>query len=215
MFGVALRNRWMKTGLLLRGNDGPWIRETVDVKRSSEMDTGFMHATTSLGQENGNFTSACQEPLESALAASKELVARLQKIADTRTAEKRILEMIADGVGLPDVLNELCSTIDACSSGTSSFVCLMDANGQLWPSAAPGIAPPLAAAITPFAVGPNRGSCGTAAFTKQRVVIEDVSSDPKWPDDIREIALTNGVRAAWSEPLISREGEVLGTFCLS
>jgi formate hydrogenlyase transcriptional activator len=188
----------------------------VDVKRSSEMDTGFTHAKTSLGQENGNFTSARQEPLESALAASRELAVRLQKIADTRTAEKRILEMIADGVGLPDVLNELCSTIDACSSGASSFVCLMDANGkQLWPSAAPRIPPPLAAAITPFAIGPNRGSCGTAAFTKQRVIIDDVSTDPKWPDDIREIALTHGVRAAWSEPLISREGEVLGTFCLS
>lgn len=135
---------------------------------------------------------------------------------NTRPAENRILEMIADGVDLPIVLNELCSSIDARSPGASSFVCVMDPNGeQLWPSAGPHIPTPLTAAITPFAIGPNRGSCGTAAFTKRRVIIEDISSDPKWPDEIRQVALMHGVRAAWSEPLISREGHVLGTFCLS
>jgi GAF domain-containing protein len=133
-----------------------------------------------------------------------------------RAAEKRILEMIADDVGLSEILNDLCSAIDAHTPGASSFVCLMDPDGkQLWPTAGPRIPASLTAAISPFPIGPNRGSCGTAAFTKQRVIISDVSSDPKWPDEIRELALTHGVRAAWSEPLISKDGDVLGTFCLS
>jgi len=123
--------------------------------------------------------------------------------------------MIANGASLSDVLNDLCSAIDTHSSGTS-FVCLMDQSAdQLVPIAGPHLPPAFARAITPWPIGPNRGSCGIAAFTKQRVVIPDVSDDPRWPDDARELAIAHGVCAAWSEPLISKDGEVLGTFCIS
>ena len=123
--------------------------------------------------------------------------------------------MIANGADLSDVLNELCAAIDTHSSGTS-FVCLMDqAGNQLLPIAGPHLPSAFARAITPWPIGPNRGSCGTAAFTKQRVVIADISDDPRWPDDARGLAIAHGVCAAWSEPLISKDGEVLGTFCIS
>ncbi len=123
--------------------------------------------------------------------------------------------MIANGANLSDVLNELCAAIDTHSSGTS-FVCLMDqAGNQLLPIAGPHVPSGFARAITPWPIGPNRGSCGTAAFTKERVVIPDISDDPRWPDDARGLAIAHGVCAAWSEPLISKDGEVLGTFCIS
>src|SRR3989454_5774581 len=89
------------------------------------------------------------------------------------------------------------------------------AGNQLLPIAGPHLPSAFARAITPWPIGPNRGSCGTAAFTKQRVVIPDVSDDPRWPDDARGLAIAHGVCAAWSEPLISKDGEVLGTFCIS
>jgi formate hydrogenlyase transcriptional activator len=47
------------------------------------------------------------------------------------------------------------------------------------------------------------------------VIIPDISNDPRWPDKARDLALNHGFCAAWSEPLISSDGEVLGTFCLS
>src|SRR5467141_1240695 len=138
-----------------------------------------------------------------------------KRTATLHAAEKRTLEMIANGANLSDVLNELCAAIDTHSSGTS-FVCLMDqAGNQLLPIAGPHIPAALTAAITPWPIGPNRGSCGTAAFTKQRVIIPDISNDPRWPDKARDLALNHGFCAAWSEPLISKDGEVLGTFCLS
>jgi formate hydrogenlyase transcriptional activator len=129
-------------------------------------------------------------------------------------AEKRTLEMIADGASLPDVLNELCAAIDDYASATS-FVCLLDAgSNELYPIAGPHVPVAFATAITPWSIGPDRGSCGTAAFTKSRVIIPDISNDARWPDDARPVALDNGVYAAWSEPLISQSGEVLGTFCI-
>ena len=131
-------------------------------------------------------------------------------------AEKRTLEMMANGASLPEVLNDLCAAIDAHAPPATSMVCLMGPDGkQLWPGAGPGIPAAFRAAITPWPIGPNRGSCGTAAFTKQRVIIPDVSNDPRWPDEARDLALSCGFCAAWSEPLISKDGEVLGTFCVS
>jgi PAS domain S-box-containing protein len=131
-------------------------------------------------------------------------------------AEKRTLEMMANGASLSEVLNDLCASIDAHAPPVASMVCLMDPDGkQLSPSASPHIPAALTAAITPWPIGPNRGSCGTAAFTKQRVIIPDISNDPRWPDEARDLALSHGFCAAWSEPLISKDGEVLGTFCLS
>jgi len=131
-------------------------------------------------------------------------------------AEKRTLEMMANGAGLPEVLNDLCASIDAHAPPVTSMVCLMDPEGkQLLPGAGPRVPAGFTAAITPWPIGPNRGSCGTAAFTKQRVIIPDISSDPRWPVEARDLALNHGFCAAWSEPLISKDGEVLGTFCLS
>jgi len=131
-------------------------------------------------------------------------------------AEKRTLEMIANGASLSEVLNDLCAAIDAHAPAAASMVCLMDPDGkQLLPGAGPHVPAAFTTAITPWPIGPNRGSCGTAAFTKQRVIIPDISNDPRWPDEARDLALTHGFRAAWSEPLISKDGEVLGTFCVS
>ena len=131
-------------------------------------------------------------------------------------AEKRTLEMMANGASLSDVLNDLCAAIDAHAPPATSMVCLMDSDRkQLLPVAGPGVPAAFRAAITPWPIGPNRGSCGTAAFIKQRVIISDVSNDPRWPDETRDLALNYGFSGAWSEPLISNDGEVLGTFCMS
>ena len=132
------------------------------------------------------------------------------------SAEKRTLEMLANGASLSEVLNDLCAAIDAHAPPATSMVCLMEPDGkQLVPGAGPRVPAAFTAAITPWPIGPQRGCCGTAAFTKQRVIIPDISNDPRWPDEARDLALIHGFRAAWSEPLISKDGEVLGTFCLS
>ena len=131
-------------------------------------------------------------------------------------AERRTLEMMANGASLSEVLNDLCAAMDAHAPPVASMVCLMDPGGkQLLPCAGPRISEAFTAAITPWPIGPNRGSCGTAAFMKQRVIISDISNDRRWPDEARDLALNHRFCAAWSEPLISKDGEVLGTFCVS
>src|ERR1700720_180150 len=130
-------------------------------------------------------------------------------------AEKRTLEMIANGSCLAAVLEMLCETIDAQASNIKSAVMLMDADGiHLRPAAGPRLPKGWVEAITPLKIGPCIGSCGTAASLKQRVIVCDISTDPLWAD-YRDLALSHGFRAAWSQPLLSKNQEILGTFCVS
>src|ERR1700756_2399159 len=130
-------------------------------------------------------------------------------------AEKRTLEMIASGACLADILEGLCETIDAQASNIKSSVMLMDADGMhLRPAAGPRLPKGWVEAITPLKIGPCIGSCGTAASLKQRVIVSDIATDPLWAD-YRDLAQSHGLRAAWSQPLLSKNQEVLGTFCVS
>jgi GAF domain-containing protein len=127
-------------------------------------------------------------------------------------AEKQTLEKMANGASLSEVLNDLCAAIDAHAPPVTSMVCLM--NGEwLAPCAGPHVPATFKAAITPWRIGPE-ASCGAAAFTKQRVIVPNISNDPRWPDDARDLTLSHGFVAAWSEPLLSKDGEVLGTFAM-
>ena len=127
-------------------------------------------------------------------------------------AEKRTLEMIANGARLTDILESLCHTIDAQAGNIISAVMLLDTDGaHLSPVAAPRLPEGWIEAITPLKIGPGIGSCGSAAFLKQRVIVSDIATDPLWVD-YRDAALRHGLRAAWSQPLHSKNQQVLGTF---
>ena len=132
-----------------------------------------------------------------------------------RAAEKRTLEMIADGASLKDILNHLCSSIDVQVSPSVTTVQLMDPDGKrLWQSAGPLVPREWASVISPGPVALEAGLCGTAAFLKARVIVTDVATDPNWPDQYRDLAIRNGIRAAWSQPILTKDNQVLGTFAL-
>jgi PAS domain S-box-containing protein len=130
------------------------------------------------------------------------------------SSEKHLLEMIAGGAPLLAVLNELCRTIDEQSPGLISTVLSLDEDGQrLWPLAGPGVPQGWTRMVSPLTIGPCVGSCGTAAYRKEAVVVSDIATDPLWAD-FREAALGFGLKACWSTPLLSTTGLVLGTFAI-
>jgi len=138
----------------------------------------------------------------------------LKRVESLLSAEKRTLEMIASCASLTDILANLCNVIDAHAPDAISSILLMDADGKrLWPAAGSRIPKAYAEAISPVPIGPCVGSCGTAAFLKKMVIVSDIATDPLWAV-YREVAFSHGFGAAWSQPLISKNNEVLGTFCL-
>ena len=145
-----------------------------------------------------------------------ELAPRNQSLL---AAAKRTLEMIAGGMSLPDVLTNLCAAIDSQNSDIMSTALLMDPDGQrLWLVAGPRVPDIWKQALNPVVIGPDTGSCGTAAYREERVIIADVATDPRWSGltgaQSREAAVGQGIRAAWSDPVMSKDGELLGTFAL-
>src|SRR6266446_5753324 len=138
--------------------------------------------------------------------------ANLKRAEALLAAEKRTLEMIASGACLADILERLCEAVDAQASNIKSAVMLMDADGMhLRTAAGPRLAKGWIEAITALEIGPTVGSCGSAAFLKHRVIVSDIATDPLWAN-YRELALGYGLRAAWSQPLLSKDQQVLGTF---
>src|SRR6267142_6528622 len=132
-----------------------------------------------------------------------------------RTAERRTLEMIADGASLKDVLTHLCESIDVQVSPSVTSVLLMESDGKhLVLTAGPRVPPEWVCSLGPVPVAPDAGLCGTAASLKTRVIVTDVATEPNWHDEYRDLAIRNGIRAAWSEPILTKDNQVLGTFAL-
>ena len=138
-----------------------------------------------------------------------------KRVASLLAAERRTLEMIAGGASLTEVLENLCDTIDDQDPEIISSILLMDPGGeQLWPTAGRRVPEGWRRTITPLPIGPYMGSCSAAAFLKKPVIAFDIASDPFTAAEYRDIALSYGLRAAWSQPLISKDKQVLGTFAI-
>src|SRR5271169_1099913 len=122
------------------------------------------------------------------------------------------LKMILIGTSLTDVLTNVTRLIEAHSDGMLCSIFLLDTDGQhLRYAAAPNLPESYRAATDGLRIGPDAGSCGTAAYLRQPVFSADILSDPRWAR-FRDSAMQAGLRAAWSSPIMSHEGVVLGTF---
>ncbi|MEP6500433.1 PAS domain S-box protein [Microcoleus vaginatus ZQ-A4] len=128
------------------------------------------------------------------------------------TGQKQILEMIAKGAPLGNTLNTLVEIIEQQSRDVIGSILLLAPDGKhLLHGAAPSLPDSYNAAIHGRAIGPDVGSCGTAAFTRQQVIVTDIASDPLW-ENYRDLALSFGLRSCLSTPIFSSQGQVLGTF---
>jgi len=141
------------------------------------------------------------------------------RVRDSLAAiHQRTLELIVHGASLQDVLGALCDGIDALDPDVISSVLLADADGQhLWPAAGRRVPDDYKQLITPLPIGPAIGACGTAAFRKERVISSDIATDSLWSgpaEKYRRMALQHGLHTAWSVPIVSENGTLLGTFGL-
>jgi len=126
----------------------------------------------------------------------------------------KILEMIAAGAPLKDTLEALIHLVEKLFKANIGSILLLDEEGKhLRCGAAPGLPEEYVRAIDGVAIGPCVGSCGTAAYIGQTVIVADIAQDSLW-EDYRDLALRHGLRACWSVPIFSTARQVLGTFAL-
>ncbi len=124
------------------------------------------------------------------------------------------LKMMLIGASLNEVLRSITRLIEAHSEGMLCSIFLLDEDGlHLRYGAAANLPQAYQAATDGVCIGPNVGSCGAAAYLRQPVFISDMLSHPNW-EGFRDVVLQSGLRAAWSTPILSHDGKVLGTFCM-
>ena len=145
---------------------------------------------------------------------SARIPAEGQATAALVRGQTGILELVARGAPLSDILSALTRFAEQQSDGMLCSILLADLQaGVLRHGAAPSLPAAYTGAIDGLPIGPAVGSCGTAAFRAERVIVADIERDPLWVD-YADLALSHGLRACWSTPILARSGQVLGTFAL-
>ncbi len=127
-------------------------------------------------------------------------------------AQCGILESIALGRPLHEMLRTIVELIEARSHGMLCSILLLDGD-RIRHVAAPNLPQEYVSAIEGERIGPDAGSCGTAAFTGKPVIVEDIATHPAWAN-YRQLALPHGLVACWSVPILTPEHQVLGTFAM-
>ena len=129
-------------------------------------------------------------------------------------ARRQVLELLAAGAPLEQVLDSLLRGVEAANPGMVCSVMLLDEEGKhMLVGAGPSLPAFFNAAIHGQPVGYGNGSCGKAITSNSRIIVEDIASDPLWAP-FREIAARAGLAACWSDPIRGANGKVLGSFAI-
>lgn len=129
--------------------------------------------------------------------------------------QKKALELIIAGADLRDTLELLTSALEA-NAGRKVIATIMLASADgtyLYPAAGKSAPPSWRDYIARVPIESGAGSCGSCAFQRERIVVSDIATDPRW-SSYKNVALALGLHACWSTPIVSAEGAVLGTYAI-
>jgi PAS domain S-box-containing protein len=152
--------------------------------------------------------------VEAALALGEER-GKATRAAAFEAGQREILEAIASGSPLAQVLEQIVLLVESQAEGMLCSLLLVDAaRGVVHSGVGPHLPPTLMRGIEGAPIGPQAGSCGTAAYRRERVIVEDIGTHPAWAA-YRNLALPFGLRACWSTPICSPDrARVVGTFAM-
>ena len=136
-----------------------------------------------------------------------------RKLAERMESDRRqILEQVAQNQQLPGILASTVTMLEAQIVGSRISIMLLR-NDRLWLGASSQSLTDYALSLDGMAIGTNAASCGIAAFLGETVIVEDIACDSLC-DEMRDVALSHGLRACWSMPIPTRDGGVLGTLAV-
>ncbi|MDX1722521.1 MAG: EAL domain-containing protein [Pseudomonas sp.] len=199
----------------IAAEDRERTQATVDAIMAGESHHGFRNSAR---RKDGSIVhllwSAGWSENDRTLFAVAHDVTRLVYNEAYAEDQRDILSMISTDQALPDILKTICLLAQSQAPDTLCSVLLVDSEQKhLIHGATPSLPESFNRAVHGITIGPSVGSCGTAVYRRQLVIVEDIDSDPLW-HEFRDLALQHGLHACWSIPLISHHGDVLGTFAI-
>jgi len=144
----------------------------------------------------------------------KYVCAILSDVTETRqlrSLQQLILSALADELPITAIADQLCRRVEELAPDVVASVLHIDAGGHIHPLGAPSLPEDYSKALDGVAIGPNVGSCGSAAYFGKPMLATDIDADPRWqPYKARPLEV--GLRACWSTPIKAKDGRVIGTF---
>jgi two-component system sensor histidine kinase/response regulator len=148
------------------------------------------------------------------LSQGRTVQTELEKSSQVLEEERRVLELIAKGASLHEVLNALTKSIETMAPHCFCTILLLDEDRRTLLEGSGGSLPPeYIRAINGLEIGPNVGACGSAAFRNQTTVVKDIATDFRFAP-VKDFMLSFGLRACWSVPIRDSNKNVLGTFAM-
>src|SRR3954452_362398 len=144
----------------------------------------------------------------------KYIFALLSDISENkqlRSLQQLIMGALADELPLTEIADQLCRRVEAIAPDVVASVLHVDSDGLVHPLGGPSLPDDYSRALEGIAIGPDVGSCGSAAYYGKPVLAEDLDTDPRWqPYKTRPLEV--GLKACWSTPIKATDGRVIGTF---
>src|SRR5579863_238395 len=148
------------------------------------------------------------------LKESQQDQEKLERSSRVIEEERHVLELIAKGCSLKEVLNALTGAIERMAPECYCTVLLLDEDGKrLLEGSGGGLPPAYMQAVNGLEIGPEVGACGSAAFRNETTIIEDIANDHRF-GPAKDFVLSFGLRACWSVPIRDSKQKVLGTFAM-
>jgi two-component system sensor histidine kinase/response regulator len=148
------------------------------------------------------------------LSASQRDQEKLERSSRVIEEERRVLELIAKGCSLKEVLDALTGAIERMAPDCYCTVLLLDEDRKrLLEGSGGGLPPAYMQGVNGLEIGPEVGACGSAAFRNETTIIEDIAHDHRF-GAARDFVLSFGLRACWSVPIRDSTHKVLGTFAM-
>ena len=203
----------LKTAIA-RAAKGEFVRYDVEVLGSGNVVRTIDFSLNPVRDEMGEVVLLIPEGRELRDSEALQHSAERKQVKALLAGQNQILEMIAKGAKLSEVLSQLAQLIEKQSSGMRCSFLLLDKNGiNLRHGAAPSLPESYNQAIDGLKIGPYVGACGTAAYWGESVIVNDIATHPLGLY-FRKLALSHGLLACWSVPIFSTVGKVLGTVAM-
>jgi PAS domain S-box-containing protein len=152
-------------------------------------------------------------PSERGLSVYFKDITEAKRLLALEQLEKEVLEKNAlTDVTLERIITFYLTEIEKLHPLMTCSVLRLE-EGKLYNWSAPNLPEPYISKIEGIEIGPNKGSCGTAAYLKQKVIVSDIANDQRWML-FWDLAKEYGFKACWSYPILNNQGQVLGTFAI-